>query len=113
MYVSFTDDHTRWTHLQLLATKDGVFEAYRNFEAWAKLQFQTPGFKIQDLIEEGSSWGRNLVNTFHHKVPNDDSLYMIPPNIMGYQKGSTERFLNERVPYYTQVSFPKTYGEKL
>ena len=46
MYVSFTDDHTRWTHLQLLATKDGVFEAYRNFEAWAKLQFQTPGFKI-------------------------------------------------------------------
>ena len=24
-YVSFTDDHIRWTHLQLLATKNGVF----------------------------------------------------------------------------------------
>ena len=24
-YVSFTDNHTRWTHLQLLASKDGVF----------------------------------------------------------------------------------------
>ena len=32
-YVSFTDDCTRWTHLQLLATKDRVFEAYKNFEA--------------------------------------------------------------------------------
>ena len=32
-YVSFTDNHTRWTYLQLLATKDGIFKAYRNFEA--------------------------------------------------------------------------------
>ena len=24
-YVSFTDDHTRWTHLQLLANKDSIF----------------------------------------------------------------------------------------
>ena len=45
-YGSFTDDHTRWTHLQLLATNDGIFEAYRNFEAWAKLHFKIPTFKI-------------------------------------------------------------------
>ena len=44
-YVSFTDDHTRWTHLQLLATKDSVFQAYKNFEAWAKLHHQIPTFK--------------------------------------------------------------------
>ena len=36
-YVSFTDNHTRWTRLQLLATKDSIFQAYKDFEAWAKL----------------------------------------------------------------------------
>ena len=51
-YVSFTDDHTRWTYLQLLATKDGVFEAYRNFKAWAKLHFKIPALKIL-----WSDWG--------------------------------------------------------
>ena len=45
-YVSFTDDHTRWTHLQLLATKDGVFEAYKKFESWSKLQFGISAFKV-------------------------------------------------------------------
>ena len=41
-YVSFT---TRWTYLVLLATKDQTFEAYKGFEAWAKLQLGTPAFK--------------------------------------------------------------------
>ena len=44
-YVSFTDDYTRWTYIQLLATKDGVFQAYKQFEAWAKLHFGIPTFK--------------------------------------------------------------------
>ena len=45
-YVSFTDDHTRWTHLQLLATKDSVLQAYKCFEAWAKLHFEITAFKV-------------------------------------------------------------------
>ena len=38
--MNFTDDHTRWTHIQLLATKDSIFQAYKDFEAWAKLHFK-------------------------------------------------------------------------
>ena len=45
-YVSFTNDHTRWTHLNLLATKNEVFKAYKTFEAWEKLQFDIQAFKI-------------------------------------------------------------------
>ena len=45
-YVSFTDDHTRWTRLNLLATKHEVFKAYKIFEAWAKLQFGIQAFKF-------------------------------------------------------------------
>jgi len=39
-YVSFTDDHTRYTHITLLTTKDKTFEAYKHFEAWAATQHE-------------------------------------------------------------------------
>ena len=59
-YVSFTDDHTRWTHLQLLATKDGVFEAYKNFEAWSKLHFGIPTFKVLRSDRGGEYLGKTF-----------------------------------------------------
>jgi hypothetical protein len=40
-YASFTDDHTRYMTITLLAAKSDTFEAYRNYEAWAKTQHDT------------------------------------------------------------------------
>lgn len=40
-FVSFTDDHTRFSHLYLLRTKDEAFNAYKYFEAWVNTQFNT------------------------------------------------------------------------
>ncbi len=37
-YVTFTDDHTHYTQLQLLRTKDEAFDAYKAFAAWAQTQ---------------------------------------------------------------------------
>ena len=37
-YVTFTDDHSRYTRLEVLRTKDEAFEAYKSFAAWAKTQ---------------------------------------------------------------------------
>ena len=45
-YVTFTDDNTRFTHLQLLKTKDETLDAYRNFESWCDTQL---GAKIKKL----------------------------------------------------------------
>jgi hypothetical protein len=59
-YVSFTDDYTRWTHLQLLATKDGVFQAYKDFEAWAKLHFGIPTFQVLRSDRGGEYLGREF-----------------------------------------------------
>jgi hypothetical protein len=56
-YMSFTDDNTRWTHLQLLATKDGIFQAYKDFEAWAKLHFKIPTFKVLHSDQRGEYLG--------------------------------------------------------
>ena len=57
-YVSFTNDHTHWTHLWLLATKDGVFKAYKDFEAWAKLQFGIPAIKTLHSDRGGEYLGK-------------------------------------------------------
>ena len=37
-YITFTDDHSRFTKIELLRTKDEAFAAYKAFAAWAKTQ---------------------------------------------------------------------------
>ena len=39
-YVSFMDDHMRYTRITLLTMKDETFEAYKHFEAWAGTQHE-------------------------------------------------------------------------
>ena len=51
-YVSFTDDSTRWTHLQLLAMKDSIFKA------WAKLHFEIQTFKTLRSDRGGEYLGK-------------------------------------------------------
>jgi len=38
-FVSFTDDHTRFTKIYLLHSKDQAYMSYTNFEAWLKTQY--------------------------------------------------------------------------
>jgi hypothetical protein len=40
-FVTFTDDHSRHSHLYLLQKKSVTFPAYKNFEAWCKTQLDT------------------------------------------------------------------------
>jgi hypothetical protein len=37
-YITFTDDHTRYTWTQLLRSKDKALQAYKDFVAWAQTQ---------------------------------------------------------------------------
>jgi transposase InsO family protein len=37
-YITFTDDHSRYTRIQLLRTKDEALAAYKAFAAWAQTQ---------------------------------------------------------------------------
>src|ERR1700722_1080751 len=45
-FITFTDDATRYTVCFLLRTKDGAFEAYKSFEAWALTQDHCKGIKV-------------------------------------------------------------------
>ena len=40
-YISFTDDHSRYTHLALLRSKDEALGAYKTFATWAQTQHGT------------------------------------------------------------------------
>ena len=51
----YTDDHMRWTHIELLHAKDEVFNAYTDFEVWMKTQFRVRSFKGSKLTMEGST----------------------------------------------------------
>ena len=44
-YMSFTDNYTQWTYLELLASKDKMFEAYKDFEMWARFHHGIPAIK--------------------------------------------------------------------
>ena len=66
-YVSFTDNYTRWTHLQLLATKYQVFGAYKDFKVGQNSTLGSKRSKYCDPIGGENIWAKNSANTSHHK----------------------------------------------
>ena len=109
-YVSFTDDHTQWTYLKLLVLKDEVFEAYKNFEAWARV---SQHLKSCIPIEEESTWAKKSPHILHPKVLCGNLPSMTHWNTMVCLNDLTGCSWNEHRHYYTQVSFLKTYGVRL
>ena len=61
-YVTFTDDSSRYTQLQVLWTKDEAFKAYKSFSAWAQTQH---GVQIKRLrSDHGSEFTSNQFTAF-------------------------------------------------
>jgi len=58
-YITFTDDHTRFTRLELLRTKDEALQAYKTFANWARTQH---GAQIKRLRSDrgGEYTGNNF-----------------------------------------------------
>ena len=107
------DDHTRWTHLQLLAMKDGVFEAYENFESWSKLQFGISAFKV--LFSDRG--GEYLGKMFSSHLASQGTMHQLTVHDTSKYNGISER-LNRMLLEWTHAllhlsKLPKTYGERL
>jgi hypothetical protein len=45
-FVSFTDDHNRWTYLVPMSRKNKAFGCYKQYEAWVETQHSA---KIKQL----------------------------------------------------------------
>ena len=85
-YVSFTDDHTRYTCLYLLRRKDDTFEAYKSFEAWAENHYKAK-IKILRSDRGGEYLDGEFCKHLALKEPSGNSPHMILPNIMELPNG--------------------------
>ena len=91
--MSFTNDHTCWTHLWLLATKDGVFEAYKDFEAWEKLQFSIPAIKTLCFDRGGEYLGK----AFSQHLRLQGTEWRLTVHDMPEYNGVSKRFKRTRL----------------
>jgi len=76
-YVSFTDDHTRYTCLYLQSAKSEMFESYKTYKAWLQTQHDTRVKRLrsdcggeylsdefsQHLKTQGTEWKLTTHNT--------------------------------------------------
>ncbi len=56
-YISFTDDHSRFTHVYFLLSKDQAFQAYVEVEAWYLTQL---GIQLKCLHTDRTGSGEYL-----------------------------------------------------
>ena len=111
-YVSFTDDHTRWTHLQLLAAKDEVFRAYKAFEAGRCSTLGSKHSKFCTRTTEENTWAGSSANTSRRKRQSTGLPFMTHQNITECPSASTGPFSRGHVRCCTPVSFLKIFGER-
>jgi len=65
-YVTFTDDHSQFTHLYLLHIKDETLEAYTTYEAMVQTQM---GTRIKRLHSDHG--GKYLSGPFDNHLAKD------------------------------------------
>jgi len=71
-YVTFTDDHTRFTRLDVLHTKNETFKSYKSFSAWAQTQHST---HIKQLRSDcGSEFTSNAFTDYLQKQGTEQRL---------------------------------------
>ena len=64
-YITFTDDHTQFTYINILRTKDQALNAYKAFVAWVRTQHNS---KIKVLrSDHGGEYTGHMFTNFLHQ----------------------------------------------
>ena len=110
-YVTFTDDSSRYTQLQVLWTKDEAFEAYKSFLAWAQTQH---GVQIKRLrSDHGSEFMSNQFTVFLQQQGTECCLTMVDtPQHNGVAKSLNCRLMEHACAILHQANLPKTLWAK-
>jgi len=85
-YVTFTDDHSRFTHLYLLRNKDQTFEAYRMYESLGRTQ---RGTRIKKLHSDRG--GEYLSGPFDEHLAKAGTLRNLTVHDTPEHNGVSER----------------------
>ena len=113
-YVTFTDDHTRWTNLDLLRKKDETFKYYIRYEAWAKTQI---GVRVIKHLRSDRG-GEYLDGEFSNHLANNGTTRILTTHDTPEYNGVSERLnrtLLERTRAFLHASgLPKfLWGEAI
>jgi len=112
-YVTFTDDHTRYTRLSLLCTNDEAFDAYKSFAAWAKTQH---GVRIKRLRSDrgGEYTGKEFSNFLKEQGTERRLTTHDTPQHNSIAESLNRRLLERVQAILPQSGLPKTlWGEAI
>ena len=111
-YVSFTDDHSRYTNIYFLHTKDETFNFYKVYEVWLSTQQNA---KIKSLCSDRG--GEYLSDKFLAHLKSVSTLRKLTIHDMPEHNGVSERLnqiIMEKVHEMLYDSdMPNSYGQKL
>jgi hypothetical protein len=85
--ISFTDDHSCWTTVYLLQTKD-ILEAYKAFETWVEKHLDT-GIACLHSNCRGEYMSTELIAYLDSRGTAQKLTTHDTPNRMGFQNGLT------------------------
>jgi transposase InsO family protein len=110
-YVTFTDDHTRFTRLDVLRTKDETFGAYKSFAAWAQTQHNA---RIKQLrSDRGGEFTSNAFTDFLQKQGTERRLTTHDtPQHNGVAESLNHRLMEHTRAILHQAGLPKNLWAK-
>jgi len=105
-YVTFTDDHTHYTRLEVLCTKDEAFQAYKSFAAWAQTQH---GVYIKRLrSDRGGEFTSNQFTAYLQQQGTEHCLTTADmPQHNGVAEALNRRLMEHMHAILHQASLPK------
>ena len=110
-YVTFTDDYSRFTRLEVLRTKDEALDAYKSYAAWARTQH---GARIKSLRSDrgGEFTGHQFTNFLRDQGTERRLTTADTPQHNGVAESLNRRLLERVRAMLHQAGLPKTlWGE--
>jgi hypothetical protein len=106
-YVTFTDDYSRYTKLDILRTKDEAFDAYKAYAAWAQTQHSA---KIKRLrSDRGGEYTGNDFTAFLRQQGTERRLTTADtPQHNGVAESLNRRLLERVRAMLHQANLPKS-----
>ena len=110
-YVTFTDDHTRYTRIDILQSKDKTLSAYRDFASWAQTQHRV---KIKALRSDhsGKYTGRTFTQFLREQGTERRLTTHNTPQHNGVAESLNHRLLEQVRALLHHSGLPKTLWAK-
>ena len=106
-YVTFTDDHTCFTKLDILRKKDQTFKVYKSFTSWAQTQHNARVKRLRS--DRGGEFISNEFNAFLHEQGTERCLTTAnTPQHNGVAESLNQQIMEQTRAIMHQAGLPKS-----